>query len=92
MRLVFLASAAALAATQTAAAPLPRADPARLVSPVPRTCERIGSTARGEDRRPQARRLGELPPAEAYMAVYRRDSRGCLDPLLARDLNRPRGR
>jgi hypothetical protein len=31
------------------------------------------------------KRLGQLPPAEAYMAVLRTDENGCLDPLLARD-------
>ena len=31
----------------------------------------------------------QLPPAEAYRAVYRTDAEGCLEPLLARDLRRP---
>ena len=63
----------------------PLAKPTRVVSPVPATCARIGSQAQGERTAPQMKRLGDLPPAEAYMAVYRTDENGCLDPLLARD-------
>jgi hypothetical protein len=59
--------------------------PTRVISPVPSTCDKVGSYAQGERRAPQLKRLGELPPAEAYMAVYRTDANGCLDPLLARD-------
>ena len=63
----------------------PQAKPARVISPVPSTCAKIGSYAQGEQTPPQLKRLGQLPPAEAYMAVYRTDENGCLDPLLARD-------
>jgi hypothetical protein len=69
-------------ATQTKG---PQAQPTRVISPVPGTCAKIGSYAQGEQVPPQLKRLGELPPAEAYMAVYRTDANGCLDPLLARD-------
>ena len=31
------------------------------------------------------RKLGELPPADAYQAVLRTDNKGCLDPLLVKD-------
>ena len=31
------------------------------------------------------RKLGELPPADAYQAVLRTDEKGCLDPLLVKD-------
>ena len=66
--------------------PTPRhAQPTRVVSPVPATCEKIGSLAQGEPGSAQMKRLGDLPPAEAYMAVVRTDEKGCLDPLLARD-------
>lgn len=61
----------------------PPVAPTRVISPVPSVCDSIGSVAQGEDRSPQLRRLGELPPALTYMAVYRRDSRGCIDPMLA---------
>jgi hypothetical protein len=27
--------------------------------------------------------LGELPPAQTFMAVYRTDEKGCIDPMLA---------
>ena len=63
----------------------PQARPARVISPVPSTCEKIGTYAQGEKGSLQMKRLGQLPPAEAYMAVLRTDENGCLDPLLARD-------
>lgn len=31
-------------------------------------------------------RLGELPPAETYAAVYRLDERGCMVPVKFRDV------
>ena len=66
--------------------PLPRhAQPTRVVSPVPSSCDRIGSYAQTHQGPPQIKRLGQLPSAEAYMAVYRTDEKGCIDPLLARD-------
>jgi hypothetical protein len=37
----------------------------------------------GEPLKP--RKLGELPPAEAYQSVLRVDGNGCLDPLLVKD-------
>ena len=37
----------------------------------------------GEPLKP--RKLGELPPAEGYQAVFRTDEKGCLDPLLVKD-------
>ena len=101
MRLLILASAAILPAG-SAAAPGPNAVQAapsqpgnsltqqtRVISPVPSTCKQIGSVAEG-DRRLQGRRLNELPPAQTYMAVYRTDENGCLDPMLASELQRPR--
>ena len=63
----------------------PQIKPTRVVSPVPGTCDKLGSYAQGQRDGLQMQRLGELPPAEAYMAVYRTDEKGCLDPLLARD-------
>ena len=65
--------------------PSPQKQPTRVISPVPSTCAKIGSYAQGEQTAPQLKRLGQLPPAEAYMAVLRTDEQGCLDPLLARD-------
>ena len=32
------------------------------------------------------RKLAELPPAETYAAVYHLDERGCMVPLLYRDI------
>ena len=42
----------------------------------------------GEPLKP--RKLGELPPAEAYQSVLRVDGNGCLDPLLVKDRLRER--
>ena len=33
-------------------------------------------------------KLGELPPAETYAAVYRLDERGCMVPVKFRDIRR----
>ena len=30
----------------------------------------------------QMRKLAELPPADAFHAVYRRDGNGCIDPVM----------
>jgi hypothetical protein len=83
--LLVFPSLALLGATLPAKPPAAQSNPARIVSPVPAVCDRIGSYAQGERQAPQLKRLGQLPPAEAYMAVYRTDEKGCLDPLLARD-------
>lgn len=32
--------------------------------------------------RGELKKLGELPPADAFHAVYRLDSRGCIDPVM----------
>jgi hypothetical protein len=66
-------------------APMNAPQPTRVISPLPTTCDRPGSYANGPNTPPQLKRLGELPPAEAYMAVLRTDEKGCLNPLLARD-------
>ena len=34
------------------------------------------------------RKLGELPPADAYAAVYRLDDRGCMVPVKFREVRR----
>ena len=44
---------------------------------------------RGWNREPlKPRKLGELPPAEAYAAVYRLDERGCMVPVKFREVRR----
>ena len=60
----------------------PAPEPARLVSPQPSACKPLGSVAQGVNG-PEFHKLGELPPGIAFMAVYRTDARGCIDPLLA---------
>lgn len=34
-------------------------------------------------------KLTELPPADAYAAVYRHDERGCMVPVMYRDVANP---
>ena len=41
---------------------------------------------RGDPTRPK--KLGELPPADAYAAVYTLDERGCMVPVKFRDVRR----
>lgn len=57
--------------------------PTRVISPQPSVCKGIGSFAQGDRKTARLRRLGELPPAETFMAVLRTDEKGCLDPMLA---------
>ena len=78
------------------AAPAQQAQPgptaptkSRLISPTP-NCENL-RIAGGEDGS-DLRRLGQLPPADAYQAVYRLDEKGCIDPLLVLDRLRGPGR
>ena len=75
-----LALMGAAPASQPAA---PRSQPTNVISPVPALCGPSGSIANGPRQAPQLRRLGELPGAQTYMAVYRTDERGCLNPMLA---------
>ena len=70
-----------LGAAPPSATTIPKSQPTRVVSPVPSTCAPIGSTADGPREAPQLKRLGELPGAQTYMAVYRTDEKGCLDPM-----------
>ena len=83
--LLSLPAIALLGATPPSKPTAAQSSLARVISPIPATCDNVGSYAQGEQKPPMMKRLGELPPAEAYMAVYRTDEKGCLDPLLARD-------
>ena len=61
--------------------------PTRVFSPVPSICRDIASHAQGEQKG-TVKRLGELPPGQTYMAVYRTDDKGCIDPMLASERQR----
>lgn len=62
---------------------------AKLIDPTPDHCPELPNiAARKRDRSLSPDKLTELPPGEAYHAIYRRDSRGCIDPLLVREQNR----
>ena len=84
MRLIAcLVSLLAIGATAPERLPAPSAPtPSRLISPAP-----YCTTARtAQSDRPRIhRKLGELPPADAYQAVYRLGADGCIDPLLVSD-------
>ena len=83
-RVLLVLPAMALLGAAPAAPPVfPQASPTRVISPVPSTCKQIDTFAQGDNQRPGLKRLGELPPAQAFMAVYRTDEKGCLDPMLA---------
>ena len=81
--LLVLPALALLGATPAAQPAAPQGSPTRIISPVPSTCKQIGTFAQGDSERPGLKRLGELPPAQTFMAVYRTDEKGCLDPMLA---------
>ena len=56
---------------------------ARVINPVPTNCPSIAERAAEKRGRPlRADRLTDLPPGEAFHAVYRLDSNGCPDPVL----------
>lgn len=66
------------------AAPMPVQSPYREAGDCPDTPM---SLARKQGASPKARKLGELPPAQAFMAVDRRVD-GCPMPMLASELRR----
>ncbi len=71
----------------TVSADPPMASPTRLISPVPSICREMGSHAQGEQKG-TIKRLGDLPRGQTYMAVYRTDEKGCIDPMLASERQR----
>ena len=91
MRLLFpvVIAFAATASAQPAAAPLP---PAAVLGGVaaaecPDMMQHFanrGGMWQGDPMRPH--NLSELPPAEAFAAVYKLDERGCVVPVLYRDV------
>ena len=81
--LLIVPTLALLGAAPAAPPASPPHQPTRVVSPEPTVCRESGSFAQGERTPPKLRNLGELPQGQAYMAVYRTDERGCLNPMLA---------
>lgn len=66
------------------AAPMPQNDPFAVARGCPETPM---SLARKRGAKPEAQRLGELPPAQTFMAVDRRVD-GCAAPMLMREARR----
>lgn len=54
--------------------------PAGAFNPLPLHCR--GATLAQGTGSPGARKLTQLPPADAFLAVYRTGPDGCLDPML----------
>ena len=81
MRVIaFLLPLLALGAAPSEPLPAPTAPiKSRLISPAP-SCPDL-QVAVG-NRSGQFRKLTDLPPADAYQAVYRLGADGCIDPLL----------
>lgn len=80
---LFVVPAIALVGAAPPPPPAPIVSQANVISPVPETCQTIGNIAGGPESPPPMRRLGELPGGQTYMAVYRTDANGCIDPMLA---------
>ena len=84
MRLLFPVAMLAMAASMPAAA-----KPALTNPECPEARSHManrGSAWRGNPAKP--RKLAELPPAETYAAVVRRDARGCMVMVKYRDVRR----
>lgn len=50
------------------------------------TSEMAGRMSRWRGKPVKPQRLGDLPPADTYAAVYRLDERGCMVPVMYRDV------
>jgi len=86
-----ICAAAAPASQSPPAMPLYKA-PSTLAAPdCPDATNHLAGRKGSWERKPlKPQRLGELPPADAYAAVYRRDERGCMVPVMFRDIRKPR--
>ena len=85
MRFLVLAAGLALLPSLSVAAPNKQVKKAQdaVRADCPRPPGSQYAAKPGEPLKP--RKLGELPPADAYQAVLRVDGKGCLDPLLVKD-------
>ena len=92
MRLLFpVALALTIAGSQAVAAPASTDRKSSLQQPgecrdASKQFARKGNMWRYDPVKP--RKLAELPPAEAYAAVYRLDENGCMVPVKFRDVRR----
>ena len=84
MRLLIIALAA-LPISAATAEPVPQPQPQKLqfVNATPdEQCQKPLMHRVDPRESPQVKRLTELPPADAYHAVYRLDGEGCIDPVM----------
>jgi hypothetical protein len=85
MRILFPVAVIALAAAHSSAAQKPALTPPDCSDATSHFANK-GGVWRGNPAKPK--KLTELPPADAYAAVYRRDERGCMVPVKYRDVRR----
>jgi hypothetical protein len=81
--LLFAIIACIPAAAVAAAAPVPATN--AKFTPPPQTCPQpanVYAAKPGDSLKP--RKLTELPPANLYSAVYRRDANGCEKPIVVK--------
>lgn len=70
------------AAAEPASAPAPRQHPIRFVQATPDVQCPKPLLHREPGAGAQMKKLNELPPADAFHAVYRLDDKGCVDPVM----------
>jgi hypothetical protein len=76
LSVVLLASATAAGAEK---APLSKPD-------CPEVASQLAQVNRWQSDPRKPRKLGELPPADTFAAVYRLDERGCMVPAMYREV------
>jgi hypothetical protein len=86
MRILFPVAIITLAAAHAGAAQKPALIPPDCPNNPASHLANQGSAWRGDPAKPK--KLNELPPADAYAAVYRRDERGCMVPVKHREVRR----
>ena len=78
--MIFIALALAASAPGADLPGMRQTRPAGVFNPLPLHCR--GTTLAKGTGSPGARKLTQLPPGNAYLAVYRTGPDGCIDPML----------
>ena len=86
MRLLIVALAALPLTAATAEPPAPVGGAPKPIKSAQidakKQCPKELAHQAGPNMKGEFRKLGELPPADAFHAVYRLDSQGCIDPVM----------
>ena len=69
-----------------ATAPAAAQRPVLISSNCPGATSHMAHQGNGRHNSPESRKLGELPPAETFAAVYQLDERGCMVPVKYRQV------